>query len=192
VTGVQTCALPISAIEALLARESGRRLVVVDPNVRPAVCGDAREYRTRFERWAEIAHVVKLSDDDAAWIYPGQEPDGVLELALARGARLAVLTRGAAGAVARTADARIEVAAVDVEVVDTVGAGDAFVAGLVYRLWSTGRLARETVGSLEPDRLEDALVFAGAVAAIQCTRAGAVPPSLAEVTAFLEREASPA
>jgi len=77
-------------------------------------------------------------------------------------------------------------------VVDTVGAGDAFVAGLVFRLWSTGLLAPELVGSLAPARLEDALVFAGAVAAIECTRAGAVPPSLAEVTAFLAREASPA
>ncbi len=63
-----------SAYEALVAREAGRRAIVLDPNVRPNVFGDQRDHRARFERLAELAAVVKMSDGDAAWIYPELTP----------------------------------------------------------------------------------------------------------------------
>ena len=176
---------PAGAIEALLERESPRRLIVIDPNVRPAVFGDRDEYRRRFERWTTFAHAIKLSAADAQWLYPDEPADDVLDAILGRGARLAVLTRGADGALAKSAEARVEVPSPTVEVVDTVGAGDAFTAGLLRWLWSNDRLGPEAVGALGGDELEDAVRLAAAVGALQCSRAGATPPTLAELDGFL-------
>ena len=175
---------PAAAIEALLERESGRRLIVVDPNVRPAVFGDRDDYLHRFERWAAFADVIKLSDADAEWLYPELATEELLDGILARGARLVVLTRGADGALAKTQAARAEVASPAVDVVDTVGAGDAFIAGLLRWLWANGRLDAEAVGALGSDELEEALALAAAVGALQCSRAGATPPTLAELDRF--------
>ncbi len=175
---------PAATIEALLERESPRRLIVVDPNVRPAVFGDRDEYRRRFERWAGFAHVIKLSDADAAWLYPDVPAEDVLDGILARGVRLAVLTQGADGALAKSAVARAEAASPAVDVVDTVGAGDAFTAGLLRWLWSSGRLDADAVGALGSGELEEAVELAAAVGALQCSRAGATPPTLAELDRF--------
>ena len=175
---------PATAFEQLIARESERRLVVVDPNIRPAVCGDRDAYLRRFESWADQAHMVKLSADDADWLYPGVAYETVVETILARGPRLVVLTLGPKGALARTPTASARVAASLVEVVDTVGAGDAFGAGLLRRLWETGRLDARTVGRLDDEELAGVLTFATAVAALQCSRAGATPPTLEEVERF--------
>ena len=178
---------PAAAIEALMEREAARRVIVVDPNVRPAVFGEPNEYRARFERWAGFAHVIKLSDADSEWLYPELEPEAVLDGLLERGVQLAVLTRGADGAVARSTVGRAEVAAPPVDVVDTVGAGDAFAAGLLRRLWERDRLAADVLGLLDESELEDALRFATAVASLCVGRAGADPPALAEVRSYLGR-----
>lgn len=175
---------PAATFELLLERESARRLVVVDPNVRPDVIADADEYRRRFESWLSKAHVVKASAFDVEWVYPGLALDAFAERVLERGARLAVVTRGAAGAIAVTRAGSAQVDALSVDVVDTVGAGDAFGAGLLRRLWESGRLDRNSVGRMDGEELEDVLRFATAVAALQCSRAGAVPPTLAEVSEF--------
>ena len=175
---------PATALEALMEREAGRRLVVVDPNVRPAVVGDMDDYRARFERWAGLAHVIKLSAADAGRLYPGLGPEQALERVLGCGARLAVLTLGPDGAVARNARGRAAAGSPPVVVVDTVGAGDAFGAGLLCRLWNAGRLDPGAVGELDGAQLEDALTFAATMAAIVCSQVGAWPPTLAEVEAF--------
>jgi fructokinase len=176
---------PSEAFEQLMARESGKCLVVVDPNIRAGVVGDHDAYVRRFESWGDCAHVIKLSDADADWLYPGVEYEALVETILARGPRLVVLTLGAEGAIARTSAARTRVAAHDVAVVDTVGAGDAFGAGLLFRLWQTGRLDARAVGLMDDDELADLLRVASAVAALQCSRAGATPPSVEEVELFL-------
>jgi fructokinase len=178
---------PGGSIEALIERESERCLIVVDPNVRPAVFGDRDVYRRRFERCATFAHVVKLSDADAQWLYPGESFETVADMLLDRGVRLAVLTLGADGALAKTAGDSTEVGSPAVDLVDTVGAGDAFAAGLMRWLWANDRLDAESVGSLDHDALTDGLRFAAGVGALQCSRAGATPSTLAEVDAFLER-----
>ena len=175
---------PRAAIETLLERESQSRLIIVDPNVRPAVITDRDAYRRGFEHWAGFAHVIKLSDADAAWLYPDEGPETVLDDLLGRGVRLAVLTRGAAGALAKTAVTRVEVESPWVEVIDTVGAGDSFGAGLLRWLWANDRLEAEAVGRLSSEALADALGFASAVGALQCARVGATPPTLAEVEAL--------
>src|SRR4029077_8291457 len=97
------------AYEALLAREEGRRTIVLDPNVRPAVFGDQAAYRARFERLATLADVVKLSDDDAAWIYPELERADVLQRVLGLGPRLVAMTIGALGAIAVSRDGQASV-----------------------------------------------------------------------------------
>jgi fructokinase len=176
---------PAAAFERLIEREAGRRLLAIDPNIRPAVCGDHGAYVRRFESWASEVHVVKLSDDDADWLYPGVPYDTVVETILARGPRLVVVTLGAGGALARTPAAGANVSAPAVTVVDTVGAGDAFGAGLLRRLWENGWLEAPAVASLGDDELADLLSFAAAVAALQCSRAGASPPTLDEVERFL-------
>ena len=176
---------PASVFEALLDREQGRRTIVLDPNVRPAVFGDQATYRSRFERLASAADVVKLSDDDAAWIYPELHLEHVLERLLGLGPRLVAITMGRAGAIAASADGRAQVPAVPVTVADTVGAGDSFGAALLATL-----IEREAIGPNATRRLDDSLIreavaHAVTASAITCTRIGAVPPSRAEVDSWL-------
>jgi fructokinase len=178
---------PASALEAMLERESSRRLIVVDPNIRPAVIEDQDAFRRRFERIAGFAHVVKLSDADASWLYPGETLERVVEKMLELGAQLAVLTRGAGGASARTRAVSVAVASPTVDVVDTVGAGDSFLAGLLRWLWANGGLSAGVIGNLGRNDLTAGLAFAAAVGALQCSSAGAAPPTLAQVDAFLSR-----
>ena len=176
---------PASALETLIEQSRSSRLVVVDPNVRPAVVGDRDVYRRRFERWARTAHVIKLSAADADWLYPGEALEGVADRLLELGTRLVAVTLGADGALGCSRVGRARVRAPRVEVVDTVGAGDAFGAAFLRALRVAGRLGIDAVGELGDAELEEALTFAAAVGALQCARAGAVPPSLAEVEAFL-------
>jgi fructokinase len=176
---------PAAAFEHLIEREAERRLVVVDPNIRPAVSGERDVYVRRFESWAGRAHVVKLSDDDADWLYPGVAYENVVDMIRACGPQLVVLTLGAEGALAQAPAASVRVASPAVQVVDTVGAGDAFSAGLLRRLWEHGWLNARSVGLLGDDELADVVGFATAVAALQCSRAGASPPTLDEVRRFL-------
>ncbi len=98
----------------------------------------------------------------------------------------AVITLGPHGALATTAAGRAEVESPTVDVVDTVGAGDAFNAGLLRWLWASDQLNANAVSTLDPDTLADALGFATAVGAAQCAHAGANPPTLAEVNACLD------
>lgn len=175
---------PASTLEGLLRREWDRRLIMIDPNVRPDVIDDRDAYRARFENWLSSTHLVKLSARDAEWLYPELEPSACADLVLSRGVRLAVVTLGAGGAIGFTGAGSARVEAFDVDVVDTVGAGDAFGAGLLRRLWESERLDPDTVGSMDGSELAGVLRFASAVAALQCSRAGAVPPTLAEVQTF--------
>ena len=176
---------PAAAYEALLGREAGSRTIVLDPNVRPAVFGDQAAYRVRFERLAGLANVVKLSDDDAAWIYPGLAPAEVLERIRALGPRLVAITLGTDGAIAASADGNARVPAVPVIVKDTVGAGDSFGAALLAALVDHDALELDASRPLDDSLLEEAVGYAVTAAAITCTRTGAVPPSRAEIDAWI-------
>jgi len=176
---------PAAAYEALLEREAGRQTIVLDPNVRPSVFGDAASYRVRFERLAGLATVVKLSADDASWIYPSLEPTDILERVLALGPRLVAITMGTGGAVAASADGQARVPAVPVTVVDTVGAGDSFGAALLAALDDHDALELEAARPLDDALLEEAVAYAVTASAITCTRTGAVPPSRMEIAAWI-------
>ena len=176
---------PAAAYEALVDREAGRRTIVLDPNVRPAVFGDQASYRARFERFARLADIVKLSDDDAAWIYPELELAGVLEHVLGLGPRLVAITMGTLGAAAASREGYARVPAVPVTVVDTVGAGDSFGAALLTALVERKALEPAATRSLDDSLLEESVEYAVTASAITCTRMGAVPPSRAELDAWI-------
>jgi fructokinase len=165
-------------LESVLARERDSRTISLDPNVRPALVGDRSTYRDKLERWVRLAHLVKISVEDLDWVYPGEPPAMVARRWCAAGVPLVVVTAGPDGAQGYPAGAEpVQVAGEQVDTVDTVGAGDAFSAGLLDWLHRHGRLGRpDGLGQWAQGELATALSFAGRVAAVTCTRAGADPP----------------
>jgi fructokinase len=157
--------------------------VAIDLNVRPAVQPDRRRYRTAIESLLRVADVVKASDEDLAWLWPGCDVVKTSRGLLDHGPRLVVLTRGAQGAVAHTADATVAVRAPRVRVVDTIGAGDSFHAALLSGLVGTGVSPVRIPSSVR--ELEDLLRRAVVAGALATTRIGAQPPTLVELTAVV-------
>jgi fructokinase len=180
---------PASAYEALVDREAGRRQIVLDPNVRPAIFGDVAVYRRRFERLGRLADIVKLSEDDAAWIYPGLRAEDVVGLILELGPRVVALTRGENGAIAGSNGAVVEIAGISVDVVDTVGAGDSFGAAFIAALVDEGAFGPQAMRGADEGVLARAVSYAVAASAITCTRRGATPPSRKEIDAQLRAPA---
>ncbi len=176
---------PAAAYEALVDREAGRRQIILDPNVRPAIFGDVAAYRRRFERLAQLADLVKLSEDDAEWIYPGRSVEEVLELITGFGPRMVAVTRGENGAVAAAGDAFVEVRGIPIVVADTVGAGDSFGAAFIAALVDGRAFGPQAARNPDEAVLTRAVAYAVAASAITCTRTGAVPPSRAEIEAQL-------
>ena len=176
---------PASVYESLVQREAGRRQIVFDPNVRPAIFGDVTVYRSRFERLARLADVVKLSRDDAEWIYPGLAVDAVIDLILAFGPRIVAVTLGPDGATAKSKDGRADVSGIAVTVADTVGAGDSFGAALIAALLDEGAFGPATVVAADTAVLTRAVSYAVAASAITCSRTGAAPPTRHEIEAQL-------
>lgn len=165
-----------------------RTLRSFDPNIRADVIGPADEARARVFAIAAAAQVVKLSDEDAAWLRPGSEPDDVLREFADNGTRFAVITRGSRGALALVDGVRYERPASPVTVVDTIGAGDAFMSGLLFALLRDGtdRLIREG-RPVRGEAVLSALDTALASAAITVSRAGANPPHIEELALRLGR-----
>lgn len=168
--GGETC---LAALEA--AR--GRAIVTVDPNIRPALVGAHDAALARFARAAAAADLVKLSDEDAAWLWPDTPADEVLETIAAWGTGAVVMTRGAEGAIGRAPDGvLVTVPGATVAVADTIGAGDSFMASLIATLVERGVPA-------DADALRAALELAARAAAITVSRPGANPPTRAELEA---------
>ncbi|MFI8236677.1 carbohydrate kinase [Streptomyces sp. NPDC085866] len=165
-----------SKLDGLPRRGTGHRLVSLDPNMRPGLVTDRSCHLRRFTEWVALTDAVKASEEDLAWFHPGEAYELVAERRPASGAQLALVTLGARGTWAAGRTARAHMPAPVTEVVDTVGAGDAFTAGVLAHLHRTGRLGREGVAELCPDELAGLLAYAVGVAADTCTRAGARPP----------------
>ncbi len=170
------------ALAELMRREQPHRLISFDPNVRPDWLGDSATYRAKLDRWLARVDLVKTSGADLAWIAPEQSVDEIAARWLERGPKAVVVTLGAEGALGFTRDDRVQTSGRAVDVVDTVGAGDAFTSGLLARLAETGGLDREGPASIRATSLSDAMAFAAHVSAITCTRPGADPPTRAELT----------
>ncbi|WP_336205294.1 carbohydrate kinase family protein [Nonomuraea sp. LPB2021202275-12-8] len=160
------------AVEAFAASARERMTVSIDPNVRPSL---ASREAYAVTRWCGLADILKLSDDDLGVLMPGEPVERVCDTWHAAGARLIVVTRGAAGALVSLDGERAEVTAPRVAVVDTVGAGDAFTAGLLHLLGGLGLLGGRLDG-LDLETATRAAEFAARVAALTCTVPGADPP----------------
>lgn len=163
-----------STLIDLIRRESDQRPVMLDPNVRPALISDADTYRSRLQSAMTLTTVVKASREDVRWLYPEVELEAAAGLMLAAGVRLVVITLGAEGAAGFSSRGRARVPAPAVDVVDTIGAGDAFGAALLAWLRQHRLLAKGL--SLDGPELESALEFACRVASFTCGRAGADAP----------------
>ena len=167
-----------STLAELEGREHGKRLVMLDPNIRVGLIPDA-DYRQRLKAAISLSTILKASEADLAWIYPGLDYEHAADELLREGAGLVVVTLGARGAFGAHGVARIHVDAPHVEVVDTIGAGDAF--GAAFLAWLHDHTTLGPNLSVEADELKSALEFACLAAALTCTRAGAEPPWKSEM-----------
>ena len=175
-----------TAVAALVARARATATISFDPNVRPDLMGDAASARARIERWVAAADVVKASRDDLAWLYPERELPEVAAAWLASGPAVVVITCGADGAYAECRAGSHRARPVEVPVVDTVGAGDAFMGALLWSLGRAGLLgapALPVLRAIGVDDLAEHVALASLAAGVSVGRAGADPPTLAELPA---------
>ncbi|GAA4244436.1 carbohydrate kinase family protein [Dactylosporangium darangshiense] len=172
------------SIDALINTASRTATISYDPNCRPSLMGNPARVRHRVEGLVAVSDIVKVSLDDLAWLYPGQQHSEVAKAWLDLGARLVVITLGADGAWGYTRHRATRIDAVAVDVIDTVGAGDAFMAGLIYACGEANLLGthkRAELAAVDDAVLVDILQFASRIAAVTCGRRGADPPTLAEL-----------
>ncbi|MDX6292510.1 MAG: fructokinase [Kribbellaceae bacterium] len=169
------------AIRKFLASLAGQPVTVtLDPNARPTITPDPVSTWAAVRELAATADLVKLSDEDCEFLRPGLTPDEIAAELLSDRTRCVVLTLGGAGAVGIIPTARVEVPAPAIEVVDTVGAGDSFMAALIAGLYARGLLGAVRLEGLDENSLREVVDYAVKAAAITCTRHGADPPTAAE------------
>jgi len=168
-------------ILALMGENKGQRVLSVDPNCRPSLTHDLEGYRARLARMFALADIIKLSQADFDFLHPGQDSRQAAQGWIAAGASLVILTRGGEGATAWTREGEVSVAAPAVRVVDTVGAGDSFIAATLFELDRSRLLGVGTLDRIGIAEAQAALRLGVAVAAITCSRVGADPPWAAEL-----------
>ena len=173
-------------VAATIDRHRRHATISYDPNVRPDLMEDRERTRESVEQIVSRSDLVKVSDEDLGWLFPGEDPLTVARRWLTAGPGIVVVTRGAQGAWAGTAEGvELTSPARAVEVVDTVGAGDSFTAGVLDGLWSAGLLGADRRGALravDAATLQRILDHAGRIAAITVSREGANPPTRTELT----------
>lgn len=163
---------------------AGGALVSYDPNVRPHLQPDAARARDQVEAALALAHLVKTSEEDLAYVYPGDDVEKIASSWLGLGPTVVVVTRGGAGAQAYLDAGVVTAEPVPTTVVDTVGAGDAFMSGLLDAAAEQGLLDPAALAAASVDSVGELLAHAGLVAAITCSRPGANPPRRADLAAF--------
>lgn len=175
--GISLATEPCGATyEALMTRERDGRVIMLDPNIRPVFITQPEAHKTRMRRMMAMADIVKISAEDLDWLGETGSHADVAQRMLETGAKLVLITGGAKGATAFWAGGSTTVEAMPVEVVDTVGAGDAFNAGVLLALREAGYLTKDALATLQEDTVREAVSFAARVAAATVARAGANPP----------------
>ena len=178
------------AVTALVDTYRLSATVSFDPNVRPSLIADRELARTRIEHLVEHSDIVKVSEDDLRWIDPARPPEQVAQTWLGLGPAIVAVTMADRGAVAYCAAGVARVPARPVQVVDTVGAGDSFMAGLLDALWGSGLLGgdrRTELRGIGVDALTAALEAASLSSALTVARAGADLPDRAALQAASRR-----
>lgn len=171
-----------SAFEALMLREAGTRVTMLDPNIRPSFIRDEGAFRSRLSRMIAVADIVKVSDEDLRWIEGPGELAPLAARLRARGPRLVIVTEGARGAYGFSEHETEFVAAASVPVVDTIGAGDTFNAGVLAALAQAGALSKTALAAASAGLIRGALALGNRAAAVTVSRAGANPPWAKELT----------
>lgn len=173
-----------TAVRTFLTAMRETSLITYDPNVRPALLPDHRGAVADVESFVALADLVKASDEDLAWLYPGIDPLDAARAWLHQGPSVIIVTRGASGAFAATRDDVTRVPGRQVEVVDTVGAGDTFMSALIHGLLDLGldsAESRQELRRLDGSSLAGLLLFSARAAAVTVSRPGADPPLLGEL-----------
>ena len=170
------------AILETIAAQRERCTVIFDPNVRPALIPDRADYQLKLAAALQLSHLVKVSSQDLHWLYPDSDPVAAAGEWLNAGPEAVIVTQGGANTVLVRARGRLEVPVPRVRIADTVGAGDTFMGALMVRLIEKGQTSG--FGTLPDELWQDALAFAAAAAALNCTRPGADPPTRTELAAF--------
>lgn len=165
-----------NAYEALMRREHFSRVMMLDPNIRPGFIPDKERHAARIRRMMAMADIVKLSDDDLEWFGETGSHDDIAARWLRLGPKLVVITGGAKGATGYTRSEKISVPSRRIAVVDTVGAGDTFNAGLLASLDDQKLLTKDSLLALTATQVESALSLGAQAAAVTVSRAGANPP----------------
>ena len=166
---------------ALVEREHRRSLISYDPNVRLQVEPSIAVWRETLTWMLPRTHLLKVSQEDLASLYPGTDPAALAAQWLAQGVALVTVTQGSEGARAWTASHAVWVQAEPTEVVDTVGAGDTFQCALLTWLAEHGALSAVALRALPAASIEAALAFANRAAAVTCARRGADLPRREEI-----------
>lgn len=167
--------------ETLMQREHASRVISLDPNIRPGFIKDKQAHMGRITRMAAMSDILKFSDEDLEWFGMEGDHDALAAHWLNHGAKLVVITRGAEGATGYTKSLKVSVPSERVTVVDTVGAGDTFDAGILASLKMNDLLTKAKVASLGEEALRDALALGAKAAAVTVSRAGANPPWAHEI-----------
>ena len=165
-----------SAYEEFMRREHEARVMMLDPNIRPNFIPDKAKHLRRIREMMAMADIVKLSDEDLKWFDEAGSHEDVVRNWLDRGPKLIVVTHGSEGAVGYSRAHKVTVMPQKVKVVDTVGAGDTFNAGILASLHEQGLLTKAAIGSLPEDAIRKALELGAKAAAVTVSRAGANPP----------------
>ena len=169
-----------SAVLDALTRGREHALVCFDPNARPSIMGEPEAALASLERFIALADVVKVSDEDIEWLTGGAPIDEVVERWLGMGPALVVVTCGKHGSLAVTSSGlRVTKTPGDVAVVDTVGAGDSFMGGIIDAMWGMGLRgadAREALRALSEEQVRAIIDRASAVSDVTVSRKGANPP----------------
>ncbi|WP_020593076.1 carbohydrate kinase family protein [Kiloniella laminariae] len=165
-----------SSYEELMRRAYEAVVISFDPNIRPGFVVDEAAYRARLCRMLAMSDIIKVSEEDLAWMEPGSHFEQSARNWIEGGAAIVTLTRGGGGARSITKTTDVEIAAKPVTVIDTVGAGDTFNAGFLASLRGRDLLTKEKIRTISSADLKAALEYGAGVAAYTVGQVGANPP----------------
>ncbi len=162
--------------EFLMKREAKSKVITLDPNIRPTLTKDKRKHMARLNRLFAMADIVKSSDEDVKWMTGKSDFKAFAKATLRKGAKIVAITKGGDGVEVYTKRYSFSLPATKVKVVDTVGAGDTFTAGMLSSLLNAKLLNKKSLSTISESDLKIAASFAARAASVTCSRAGANPP----------------